>query len=330
VGFIQDFGPKKPTAGHPPQASTPHARPQASPDGTAAPRERGFFADFKPKVDPATQDVFLSSATAHPNPVPLEHERPVQRASSQSWSSDEQVEPATLSTSTNAPRTLWDDGTSYSRQGPSSFEVETLANEVKNVSERLQALGGTGSESRITKLEHELSSTRQSLSQAKEAVHEKRAKYQRAESFLERNKRMVSRMESRMSGYGASDGWGRGHGGGRWRSHHNDEFLFTREELRGPENADERKAQMGLVLDSRRERVWALQDEVSASRTAYSNAESRIRELEQKLGRIQGELSQARQSFQNKKEQKSSLREKLGELKSRYHKLTGRTYGNLF
>ena len=213
----------------------------------------------------------------------------------------------------------------------SSLEGSSLAGEIKSISEKLQSLSpyGGGSDNKVSEIEQEIGRTKYALSQAKESVQYKRKKQERVEKMLERTKRMVSHMEMRMSGYD-SGGWGRGGGGGRWRHRHNDEFLYSREELRGPENKEERQAQMGLVLDSRRDRIWKLQDELSNSRSAYLQAESRVKELETKVDRLQDQLYQARQSKQNKHEQKSKLESKLSDLKARYRMLTGKSYGQLF
>ena len=272
---------------------------------------------------------------SRPVEEPEETVEPVRR----SWSSPVEEETEEVSVASNHTgstlTTLWEPPSqrtsTSSTPAVSSLEVSSLAGEIKSISEKLQSLSpyGGGSDNKVSEIEQEIGRTKYALSQAKESVQYKRKKQERVEKMLERTKRMVSHMEMRMSGYD-SGGWGRGGGGGRWRHRHNDEFLYSREELRGPENKEERQAQMGLVLDSRRDRIWKLQDELSNSRSAYLQAESRVKELETKVDRLQDQLYQARQSKQNKHEQKSKLESKLSDLKARYRMLTGKSYGQLF
>ena len=340
MGFIQDFGPKRPPTANPPQAPPSAPASVSTPSEKPRPKQRGFFADFNPEAALAQEqrDSFVPRYTprkAETTTEPAES-RPVRR----SWSSPSEEEllestaPSNHTGSTLA--VLWDSPTpaseSRSTTFGSSLEVANLTNEIRSVSEKLQSISpyGGGSDNRAGEIEQEIGRTKYALSQAKEAVQYKRKRHERVEKMLERTKRMVSHMEMRMSGF--DSGWSRGGGGGggRWRHRHNDEFLYSRDELRGPENKEERQAQMGLVLDSRRDRIWKLQDELSNSRSAYVQAESKVKELEQKVDRLQSELYQARQSKQNKQEQKSKLENKLADLKTRYRQLTGKSYGQIF
>ncbi|MCA9775163.1 MAG: hypothetical protein KC800_00540 [Candidatus Eremiobacteraeota bacterium] len=338
MGFIQDFGPKRPPTANPPQAPPSAPASVPTPSDRPRPKQRGFFADFNPEAALAQEqrDSFV------PRHAPVERSeetvesQPVRR----SWSSPVEEETEEVSVTSNYTgstlTTLWEPPSqrtsTSSTPAVSSLEVSSLAGEIRSISEKLQSISpyGGGSDNKVSEIEQEISRTKYALSQAKESVQYKRKKQERVEKMLERTKRMVSHMEMRMSGYD-SGGWGRGGGGGgRWRHRHNDEFLYSREELRGPENKEERQAQMGLVLDSRRDRIWKLQDELSNSRSAYLQAESRVKELETKVDRLQDQLYQARHSKQNKQEQKSKLESKLSDLKARYRMLTGKSYGQLF
>lgn len=336
MGFIQDFGPKRPLTANPPQAAPSAPASVSTPSDKPRPKQRGFFADFNPEAALAQEqrDSFVPRYTPTEETAEVAESRPARR----SWSSpveEESLETTVPSNHTGSTLTvLWDSPTARSERSSTTFgsslEVANLTNEIKSVSERLQSISpfGGGSDSGAAEIEQEIGRTKYALSQAKEAVQYKRKRHERVEKMLERTKRIVSHMEMRMAGF--DSGWSRGGGGGRWRHRHNDEFLYTRNELRGPENKEERQAQMGLVLDSRRDRIWKLQDELSNSRSAYLQAESRVKELEQKVDRLQSELYRARQSKQNKQEQRSKLESKLADLKTRYRQLTGKSYGQFF
>lgn len=321
MGFIRDFGSKPSTTGQSPrqpkEAPLPHSQAPKDPN-----RPRGFFADFYTgpthPEPPANQD-----PAPQIEPPATQPERP--RTWLESRAAEEATSPAPAQTSYTAPiPTLWEPPSS--KPAANSYEVERLTSDLRSLTEKLQSLSRGDSESRISELEQDIYRTKQALSQSKETALHKRQQTQFLEKRLERSKRIVSNMEMRMAGF--KTGWDRGGGGGRWRHRHNDEFLFTREELRGPENADERENQMGLVLDSRRDKVWKLTDELSNSRSAQNQAETKTKELEYKLDRLQDQLYQARQAKQNRNEQRSNLEGRLTDLKMRYRQLTGRSYGS--
>ncbi|MFA5506296.1 MAG: hypothetical protein WC314_06255 [Vulcanimicrobiota bacterium] len=324
MGFIRDFGSKVPPRTSPPQ--TPASAPASEAAPTPRPKKRGFFADFNPEAALAAEqqrDAFVPRYQEQAAAESAQSES-VERA----WNRPERPGYS------NGPLFQENETAPTRSEGMtfgSSLEVANLTNEIQNVADKLRGLSsssfGGGWEPGVGQIEQEIGSTRQAISQAKDSVQQKRARIQRLERFLERTRQMVSRLEMRMSGF--DSGWTRGYGGNRWHRG-GGEFLYTRGELRGPENADERKAQMALMLDSRRDRVWKLQDELSSARSGYSQAESKVKELEYKLGRLQDKLSKTRDTRQNRQEQKASLESKLEDLKARYRKLTGRSYGQFF
>ena len=317
MGFVSDFSPLRP------QPTQVPVQQQATP---TVKKERGFFADFGPAPTEAPQDVYRD-APPELEVQPESSRRPLPAARSRSSPASTQPEEPRGYTY-NAGPLLMGGAPETSASTVSQRDIDSVGSEIRRLSERLGNLKGPSSGGKISELESELSSAKSSLSGAKESVSEKRERLSRLEHYLDRTKRIVSRMEMRQSGF--DSGWTRGYGGGgHWRN--NDEFLYSRDELRGPEHAEERKAQMALVLDSKRDKVWELQDQVSSARSGLSSAESRVKELEQKIERKTDELYRARLAKQNASEAKSGLESKISELKERYQKMTGKSYsGGLF
>lgn len=322
MGFVSDFSPRP--QGGPPNTPPPVNRPQSQPP-QAGPR--GFFADFFPtQTAPAQQPVESYQPTQAPLPTETS---PYRRA----WSPASRPETPgpTLTPSSTSANTWSPAPTNSTRPGVSKTELDSLSSEIGRITERLNNLRSSNPESAIGQLEQELSSAKNALPGAKEASAESRRRLEMLERILERNKQMINRLELRQSGFQPTGGWGRGYGGGgRWSHHWNNEFLFRMDELRGPENAEDRQNQMALVLDSRRERVWRLQDEVNSTRSNVFAADGRVKELEQKISRLGEDLFRARDNYQNKNHERSSLTGRLTELKQRYERLAGKPYSGHF
>lgn len=193
-----------------------------------------------------------------------------------------------------------------------------LANELQSLTTQLQSLSGSKSslESKLRELISEQSRVQEQLSRAKDKVSETNQSYQNASQTLDRTQSIVSRMEQRVSGFSNRSDWGSEQRGSGWSSP-SDDLLFSREELRGAENESQRKYQMSLALDRKRNSVWTLKEQVSSSRSANLTAESQVREYDLKLSQLSTELVKTRESLQETEQKKSVLERTIESLQAR-------------
>lgn len=306
MGFVNDF---KPASGQMPLS------------GTQAPRQRGFLADFKGE----TVETPVQPPTEAFQPAPQAEESLAPYRPARSWDRSPTPQPQA---ETSKTRNWWDAPStpSETKRPGNDFEAGRIKSEISNLSDRLKSASSSRNkaENTASSLRQEHQRVEGELAHAKAAVLTNRDVYTRTEKWLERSKKIVSRMEMRMSGF--HNGWkGGGGGGGRWAWRQSD-FLFSRSELRGPENEDERKHQMALELDQRRSKVWELQSKVSTARSEYLTSQAKVRDLEYRLTQVRTELDQAKASQQKNTELKSNLESKISSLKNRYRQTAGKPW----
>lgn len=306
MGFVNDF---RPASGQMPLQAN------------QAPRQRGFFSDFKGE----TIETPVLPPTEAFEPTPQAEESSTPYRPTRSWDRAPAPEPEAASPKT---RNWWDASSSAPevKKPGNDFEAGRIKSEISNLTGRLKSASSSRNqaENSASSLRQEYHRVEGELARAKAAVLTNRETYTRTEKWLERSKKIVSRMEMRMNGF--DNGWGRGGGGGgRWAWRQSD-FLFSRAELRGPENEDERKYQMGLELDQRRSKVWELQSKVSTARSDYLTSQAKVRELEYRLSQVRNELDQAKASQHKNSELKSNLESKISSLKNRYRQTAGKPW----